>query len=119
MGTSLRGQLTVPEDFRSSGLARLPPAQARDLLAWADSSGDCTSSTLTTRPAHSFTSPLDHLAALARNDIRYGTDPNTPVEAISDLMARSYTVNGRSLWDRYAEEFDHIPERWVRWFYPG
>ena len=29
-------------------------------------------------PAHSFTSLLVHLATLTRNDIRYGTGPNTP-----------------------------------------
>ena len=29
-------------------------------------------------PAHSFTSLLDHLATLTRNDIRYGTEQNTP-----------------------------------------
>ena len=29
-------------------------------------------------PAYSFTGLLNHLGTLTRNDIRYGTDPNTP-----------------------------------------
>ena len=41
------------------------------------------------------------------------------VEAISDLMARGYTVNGRNLRDRHAEELDHIPERRIRRIHPG
>ena len=69
-----RAPLTFTDEYRPDPADPVAPAK-RSAAAGQKAS---TRTTTDGAPAYSFTSLLDHLATLTRNDIRYGTDPNTP-----------------------------------------
>ena len=58
-----------------------------------------------------------HAAQRARDAPCHGAA--ITVEVIFDRAACGYTVSGRNLRDRYAEELDHIPQRRIRRLYRG
>ena len=66
--------LTFTDEHRPEPADPVAPAQ-RSVAAQLKAS---TRTTTTGEPAYSFTGLLDHLATLTRNDIRYGTEQNTP-----------------------------------------
>ena len=66
--------LTFTDEHRPDPVDPVAPAK-RSAAAGRKAS---TATTANGDPAYSFTTLLDHLATLTRNDIRYGTDPHTP-----------------------------------------
>jgi hypothetical protein len=67
--------LTFTDENKPTPTDPVAPAQRSDAAAAKAS----TRTTDDQQPAHSFQSLLGHLATLTRNDIRYGTEENTPV----------------------------------------
>ena len=66
--------LTFTDEHRPNPVDPVAPAK-RSTAAGLKAS---TRTTTAGDPAYSFTGLLNHLGTLTRNDIRYGTDPNTP-----------------------------------------
>jgi len=66
--------VTFTDEHRPETVDPVAPAQRSTAAQLKASTG----TTDTGQPAYSFTSLLDHLATLTRNDIRYGDDPHTP-----------------------------------------
>ena len=66
--------LTFTDEDRPDPVDPVAPAKRSSAAQLKASTG----TTAAGAPAYSFTGLLDHLATLTRNDIRYGTDPNTP-----------------------------------------
>ena len=65
--------LTFTDENRPDPIDPVAPAKRSSAAQLKASTG----TTAADAPAYSFTGLLHHLATLTRNDIRYGTDPNT------------------------------------------
>ena len=70
-----RAPLTFTDEYRPDPADPVAPAKRS---AAAGQKASTRTTTTAGAPAYSFTGLLSHLATLTRNDIRYGTDPNTP-----------------------------------------